>query len=109
MYQIYSVVGVLETQKGGSCSANTSTMVENDGSGSAKTSIMVENSGSGSAKTSTRTLVDFEGFQPVGNQKKKQEFFQQTLTIEQINEYYDKKEQELMDLLSGIENKLCHN
>ena len=84
-------------------------MVENSGSGSAKTSTMVENGGSGSAKTSTRTLVDFEGFQPVVNQKKKQKFFQQTLTVEKINEYYDKKEKELMDLLSGIENKLCHN
>ena len=81
-------------------------MVEN--SGSAKTSTMVENGGSGSAKTSTRTLVDFEGFQPVVNGKKKWEFFQQTLTIKKINEYYDKKELELMDLLSGIENKLCH-
>ena len=37
-----------------------------------------------------------------------------TLTIKKINEYYDKKEQELMDMLSGIENwdiesQLCHN
>ena len=68
---------------------------------------MVEKGGSGSANT--RTLVDFQGFQPVVNRKKKHEFCGQTLSIQAINEYYDKKEQELMDLLSGIENKLCNN
>ena len=51
---------------------------------------MVEKGGSGSANT--KTLVDFEGFQPVVNTKKKCEFFRQTLSIQVINEYYDKKE-----------------
>ena len=97
---------VYQKENGASGSAKTSAMVDNGAS--AKTSTMVENSGSGSAKTSTRTLVDFDGFQLVVN-RKKWEFFQQTLTIEKINDNYDKKEQELMDLLSGIENKLCHN
>ena len=86
-----SVVRVPETQKGGS------------ESGSANISTIVATCSSGSANT--RSLVDFEGFQPVVNRKKKHEFFRQTLSIEKINEYYDKQEQELMDLLSGTENK----
>ena len=88
-------------QKVGSDSA--STLEDKCGNGSGNTSTISEKCGSGSGPI-TRTLVDFEGFQPVVNRKKKWEFFSQTLTIEKINEYYDKKEQELMDMLSGIEN-----
>ena len=95
-----SVVSVQETQKVGSGSA--STLEEKCGNRSGNTSTISEQLGSASGPI-TRNLVDFEGFQPVVNRKKKREFFQQTLTIKKINDYYDKKEQELMDLLSGIE------
>ena len=89
-------------QKVGSGSVSASTLEDKCGNGSGNTSTISDICGSGSGIT--RALVDFEGFQPVVNRKKKQEFFRQTLTIEKINEYYDKKEQELMDMLSGIEN-----
>ena len=96
-----SVVSVQNTQKVSSGSA--STLEDKCGNGSGNTSTISKKCGSGS-RPITRTLVDFEGFQPVVNQKKKRDFFQQTLTIKKINEYYDKKEQELMNMLSGIEN-----
>ena len=50
--------------------------------------------------TATNQLV--EEFQPVVNRKKKHEFFRQTLSIQKINEFYDQKEQELMEMLSGM-------
>ena len=65
-----SVVSVREMQKVGSGSA--STLEDKCDNGSGNTSTISEKCGSGSGPI-TRTLVDFEGFQPVVNRKKKQE------------------------------------
>ena len=52
--------------------------------------------------TVTNQLVDYEGFQPVANRKKKHKFFRQTLSIQKISEFYNQNEQELMEMLSGM-------
>ena len=67
-----SLVSVQKMQKVGSASA--STLADKCDNGSGNTSTISEKCGSGSGLI-TRTLVDFEGFQPVVNRKKKQEFF----------------------------------
>ena len=64
--------------------------------------VSVPEKASTGTATMTNQLVDYKGFQPVVNRKKKHEFFRQTLSIQKINEFYDQKKQELMEMLSGM-------
>ena len=61
-----------------------------------------DNSIQASSSYAGPSVVDYEGFQPVVNRKKKHAFFRQTLSIQKINEFYEQKEQELMEMLSGM-------
>ena len=64
--------------------------------------ISVPEKASTGTATETNQLVDYEGFQSVVNGKRKCEFFRQTLSVQKINELYHQKEQELMEMLSGM-------
>ena len=64
--------------------------------------VSVPEKASTGTATATNQLVDYEGFHPVVNRKKKREFLRQTLSIQKINEFCDQKEQKLMEMLPGM-------